>query len=84
MLLPTFCLDLPHRSRLETLPTGNVAAADPVDFKAMPAEQNGCAETQRLLSGTFLKLACRQAWLVMFQRAFFVPLSHKNSIEIFS
>jgi hypothetical protein len=35
------------------------AAADPVDFKAMAAEQNSCAETQRLLGGTSLKLAFR-------------------------
>jgi hypothetical protein len=43
-------------------PTGNVtaaAAADPVDFEAIAAEQNSCAETQRLLSGTSLKLAFR-------------------------
>jgi hypothetical protein len=45
-------------------PTGTVAtaaAADPVDFEAMAAEQNNCAETQRLLSRTSLKLAFRQA-----------------------
>jgi hypothetical protein len=45
-------------------PTGNVAAAaaaDPVDFEAMAAEQNSCAETQRLLGGTSLKLAFHQA-----------------------
>ncbi len=45
-------------------PTGNVAvaaAADPVNFKAMAAEQNSCAETQRLLGRTFLKLAFCQA-----------------------
>ncbi len=44
-------------------PTGTVAAttaADPVDFEAMAAEQNSCAETQRLLGGTSLKLAFRQ------------------------
>ncbi len=37
------------------------AAADPVYFEAMAAEQNSCAETQRLLGGTSLKLAFRQA-----------------------
>jgi hypothetical protein len=45
-------------------PTGNVAsaaAADPVDFEVMAAEQNSCAETQRLLCGTSLKLAFLQA-----------------------
>jgi hypothetical protein len=45
-------------------PTGNVAAAavaDPVNFEAMAAKQNSCAETKRLLGGTSLKLAFRQA-----------------------
>jgi hypothetical protein len=37
-----------------------VAAADPVDFEEMAAEQNRCPETQRLLGGTSLKLAFRQ------------------------
>jgi hypothetical protein len=41
-------------------PTGNVAA-DPVNFEAMAAEQNSCAETQRLPGGTSLKLVFRQA-----------------------
>ncbi len=65
------------------------AAADPVDFEAMAAEQNSCAETQRLLgrkhpsNSPFTKQALT-AWLVVFQQAFFVPLSHKNSAEIFS
>jgi hypothetical protein len=43
--------------------TGTVtatAAADPVDFEEMAAEQNRCPETQRLLGGTSLKLAFRQ------------------------
>jgi hypothetical protein len=43
--------------------TGTVAAtavADPVDFEEMAAKQNRCAETQRLLGGTSLKLAFRQ------------------------
>jgi hypothetical protein len=50
-----------------TFPTGadwkrhRNTAADPVDFEAMAAEQNSCAETQRLLGGTSLKLAFRQA-----------------------
>jgi hypothetical protein len=45
-------------------PTGTVAAAvaaDPVDFEAMAAEKNSCAEMQRLLGRTSLKLAFRQA-----------------------
>jgi hypothetical protein len=38
---------------------GSVAAvaADPVDYKEMPAEQNRCAEMQRLLDSTSFKLA---------------------------
>jgi hypothetical protein len=41
-------------------PSGTVAAmaeADPVDFKAMAAKQNRCAEMQCLLGGSSLKLA---------------------------
>jgi hypothetical protein len=44
-------------------PAGTVAAtaaADPVDFEEMAAEQNRCPETQRLLGGTSLKWAFRQ------------------------
>jgi hypothetical protein len=37
-----------------------MAAADPVDFKEILAEQNRCPEQQRLLGGTSLKLAFRQ------------------------
>ncbi len=57
MLLRIFCLDHPPPS------TGTVAAtaaADPVNFEEMAAEQNRCPETQRLLGGTSLKLAFRQ------------------------
>jgi hypothetical protein len=35
------------------------AAADPIDFEAMAAKQNRCAETQRLLGGTSLQLGYR-------------------------
>ncbi len=41
-------------------PTGTVAVADPVNFEAMAAKQNSCAETQRLLGGTSLQLAFHQ------------------------
>ncbi len=34
-----------------------LAVVDPIDFEAMAAEQNHCAETQRLLSGSSLQLA---------------------------
>jgi hypothetical protein len=37
------------------------AAADPVDFDAMAAKQNRCAETQRLLCGSSIQLAFCQA-----------------------
>jgi hypothetical protein len=43
-------------------PTGNVttaAVADPVGFEAMASDQNSCAEMQRLLGGTSLKVAFR-------------------------
>jgi hypothetical protein len=35
-------------------------AANPVDYEEIAAEQNCCAETQRLLGGTSLKLAFHQ------------------------
>jgi hypothetical protein len=57
MLLRISCLDPPPPS------TGTVAAtaaADPVDFEEMAAEQSHCPEVQRLLGGTSLKLAFRQ------------------------
>jgi hypothetical protein len=55
--------DLSSRPPPRTQPTGTVAAtaaADPVDFEEMAAEQNRCAETQRLLGSTSFKLAFRQ------------------------
>ncbi len=50
-------------SRPNQTTAGSVAAAsvvDAVDFEEMAAEQNRCPETQRLLGGTYLKLAFRQ------------------------
>jgi hypothetical protein len=41
-------------------PSGTVGAttvADPVDFKAIAAEQNRCVEMQCLLGGSSLKIA---------------------------
>jgi hypothetical protein len=55
---------LPTPPPLLLEPSGTVAAAaeaDPVDFEAMASEQNRCAETQRLLIGSSLKLVFRQA-----------------------
>ncbi len=71
--------------------TGNVAtaaAANPVGFKAMAAnkiaaqKRSVCLE-EHLSNLPFAKQVLT-AWLGMFQRAFFVPLSLKSSIEIFS
>jgi hypothetical protein len=55
MLLLIFYLDPPRTGTVAAM-----AAADPVDFKEMAAEQNRCPETQHLLGGTSLKLAFRQ------------------------
>jgi hypothetical protein len=70
-------------------PTGNIAAAAAADpVKAMAAEQNSCAETQGLLGGTSLKLTFCQAGAHCLagyvSTGVFPPLSHKNSVEIFS
>jgi hypothetical protein len=55
MLLLIFYLDPPRTGTVAAM-----AAADPVDFKEMAAEQNHCPETQHLLGGTSLKLAVCQ------------------------
>ncbi len=67
-------------------PSGTVAAeaaADPIDFKAMAAEQICCAKTQRLLSSSSLKIALDKqvlnAWLATFQLESSAPLSQPNS-----
>jgi hypothetical protein len=72
-------------------PTGNVAAAaaaEPVDFEAMAAEQNSCAETEHLLGGTSLKLAFCQAGAHCLagdvSTGVFVTVSRKSFVEIFS
>jgi hypothetical protein len=72
-------------------PTGNVAAAaaaDPVDFEAMAAEQiaaqkRSVCSAEHLSNLPFAKQALI-AWLGMFQQAFFVRLSRKSSVKIFS
>jgi hypothetical protein len=59
-LLPIFCLALPlPPESAETVAA--LSTADPVYFEAMAAEQNCCAEMQRLLGGSSLQLAFRQA-----------------------
>ncbi len=71
-------------------PTGNVAAAaDPVDFEAMAAEQNSCAEKRSVCSAKHLSnlpftKQVLTTWLGMIQQVFFVLLSRKSSAEIFS
>jgi hypothetical protein len=68
--------------------TVNVAVADPIDFEAMAAKQNSwqkhsVCSAEHSSNSPFAKQALT-AWLGMFQRAFFAPLSRKNSAEIFS
>jgi hypothetical protein len=48
---------LSHPLPKSTETVAPMAAADLVDFEEMATEQNCCAEMQRLLSGTSLKLA---------------------------
>jgi hypothetical protein len=85
-LLLIFCLALPHPlpslESTETVATSVVA--DPVDLEAMAAEQNRCAETQRLFGVSSLQLAFRQAGTQCLAGdvstgIFFAPLSHRNS-----
>jgi hypothetical protein len=62
-------------------------AADPVDFEAMAAEKNRCADMQRLLGGSSLKIAFQQAgaqlWLATSLWAFFSQLFLKSSENMF-
>jgi hypothetical protein len=53
------CLPLPLPGLPGTVATAG--AANPVDFEAMAAEQNHCAEMQRLLSSSSLKIVFQQA-----------------------
>jgi hypothetical protein len=68
-LLLIFCLALPPPPEYaETVAAS--AAADPVDIKAMEAEQNRGTETQRLLGVSSLQLAFRQAGTQRLNRHF--------------
>jgi hypothetical protein len=64
------------------------AVADPVNFKAMAAEQNICAETQRLLGKTSLKLAfcqtCAHRLAGDVSKGVFRPIVPQEFVEIFS
>jgi hypothetical protein len=46
------------------------------------AQKHSVCSAEHLSNLPFAKQALT-AWLVMFQRAFFIPWSHKNSIDIF-
>jgi hypothetical protein len=63
-------------------PVATTAAADPVDFEEMAAEQNRCIETQRLLCGTSLKLAFGQTGAQCLAGIFMpiVPLKFRKDI----
>jgi hypothetical protein len=64
-----------------------LVVADPIDFEAMAAEQNHCAETQRLLSGSSLQLAFRPAGAQRLaadvSTGIFHPIAPKNSEKTF-
>jgi hypothetical protein len=67
-------------------PIGNVAAAvaaDPVEPSKIAAQKRNVCSAEHLSNSPFARQALT-AWLVMFQQAFFAPLSHKNSVKIFS
>jgi hypothetical protein len=72
-------------------PTGTVAAtvaADPVDFEQwlpskIAVQKRSVCSAEHLSNLPFAKQALT-AWLEKFQQAFFVPLSHKSFVEIFS
>jgi hypothetical protein len=86
MLLLTFCLDLPHRSRLETSPRQRRKIH--LTLKQWPpskiaAQKRSICSAEHLSNSPFAKQVLT-AWLLMFQQAFFAPLSHKYSDEIFS
>jgi hypothetical protein len=86
MLLLTFCLDLPHRSRLETSPWQQ-RQIQSTSKQWLPskiaAQKRSICLAEHLSNFPFAKQALT-AWLGMFQQAFFVPFSRKRSVEIFS
>jgi hypothetical protein len=86
MLLLTFCLDLPHRSRLGTSPWQGRQIQSTLKqwlpSKIVGQKRSVCS-AEHLSNLPFAKQALI-AWLGIFQQAFFVPLSRKSSVEIFS
>jgi hypothetical protein len=71
-----------------SITVATVAAAHQVDFEAMATEQNRSAETQHCLavhpSNLLSDKQALNAWLAMFPRKFFIPLSRQNSKKTFS
>jgi hypothetical protein len=85
MLLPTFCLDLPHRSQLETSPQQwqqIQSTSKQWPPSKIVAQKRSVCSAEHFANSRVAKQALT-TWL-MFQRALFVPLSHKNSVKIFS
>jgi hypothetical protein len=86
MLLPTFCLDLPHWSRLETSPRQRrqiQSTSKQWPLSKIAEQKRSICSPEHLSNLPFAKQALT-AWLGMFQQAFFVPLSHKSFVKIFS
>jgi hypothetical protein len=86
MLLLTFCLDLPHRSRLETSLWQQrqiQSTSKQWPPSKIAAQKRSICLAEHLSNFPFTKQALI-AWLGMFQQAFFVPFSRKSSVEIFS
>jgi hypothetical protein len=84
MLLLTFCLDLPHPSRLETSPQQRrqiQSTSKQWPPSKIVAQKRSVCSAEHLSNLPFAKQALT-AWLGMFQQAFFVPLSRKSSVKI--
>jgi hypothetical protein len=86
MLLLTFCLNLPHQNRLEPSPRQRrqiQSTSKQWPPSKIAAQKRSVCSAEHLSNLPFAKQAL-PAWLGMFQQAFFVPLSRKSSVEIFS
>jgi hypothetical protein len=86
MLLLTFCLNLPHRSRPETSPRQR-RQIQSTSKQWLPSEiaaqKRSVCLAEHVSNLPFVKQALT-AWLGKFQQAFFIPLSRKSSVETFS
>jgi hypothetical protein len=86
MLLPTFYLDLPHQGRLEPSPRQQrqiQSTSKQWPPSKIAVRKRSVCSAEHLSNFPFSKQALT-AWLVMFQQAFFVPSSRKNSVKTFS